>query len=158
MGGLVVSESELPARSYSLSRRREDFSGHLSAPGPICLPVAYLQEAACHIPSHPPTRQVSTALPTPSPAHASALSPPVPGMVCTLRFLLFGMVLVTMVVVICVIVLNIHFRTPSTHVLSEGVKKVRVCLKLEAKAWPGGAVRMMGIRRCMSHRSPGPVV
>lgn len=35
------------------------------------------------------------------------------------------MVLVTMVVVICVIVLNIHFRTPSTHVLSEGVKKVR---------------------------------
>lgn len=43
---------------------------------------------------------------------------------CTLRFLLFGMVLVTMVVVICVIVLNIHFRTPSTHVLSEGVKKV----------------------------------
>ncbi|XP_038196292.1 acetylcholine receptor subunit delta isoform X2 [Arvicola amphibius] len=39
------------------------------------------------------------------------------------KFLLFGMVLVTMVVVICVIVLNIHFRTPSTHVLSEGVKK-----------------------------------
>lgn len=35
------------------------------------------------------------------------------------------MLLVTMVVVICVIVLNIHFRTPSTHVLSEGVKKVR---------------------------------
>lgn len=77
-------------------------------------------------------------------------------MVCTLRFLLFGMVLVTMVVVICVIVLNIHFRTPSTHVLSEGVKKVRVCLKLEAKAWPGGAVRMTGIRKCTSHRSPGP--
>lgn len=45
-------------------------------------------------------------------------------MLCALRFLLFGMVLVTMVVVICVIVLNIHFRTPSTHVLSEGVKKV----------------------------------
>lgn len=44
---------------------------------------------------------------------------------CPYRFLLFGMVLVTMVVVICVIVLNIHFRTPSTHVLSEGVKKVR---------------------------------
>ncbi|XP_020028391.1 acetylcholine receptor subunit delta [Castor canadensis] len=40
------------------------------------------------------------------------------------KFLLFGMVLVTMVVVICVIVLNIHFRTPSTHVLSEGVKKL----------------------------------
>lgn len=35
------------------------------------------------------------------------------------------MILVAMVVVICVIVLNIHFRTPSTHVLSEGVKKVR---------------------------------
>ncbi|XP_059783472.1 acetylcholine receptor subunit delta isoform X2 [Balaenoptera ricei] len=40
------------------------------------------------------------------------------------KFLLFGMVLVTMVVVICVVVLNIHFRTPSTHVLSEGVKKL----------------------------------
>ncbi|XP_005911143.2 acetylcholine receptor subunit delta isoform X1 [Bos mutus] len=40
------------------------------------------------------------------------------------KFLLFGMVLVTMVVVICVIVLNIHFRTPSTHVLSEPVKKL----------------------------------
>ncbi|XP_061061900.1 acetylcholine receptor subunit delta isoform X2 [Eubalaena glacialis] len=40
------------------------------------------------------------------------------------KFLLFGMVLVTMVVVICVIVLNIHFRTPSTHMLSEGVKKL----------------------------------
>ncbi|XP_053452696.1 acetylcholine receptor subunit delta isoform X1 [Nycticebus coucang] len=40
------------------------------------------------------------------------------------KFLLFGMVLVAMVVVICVIVLNIHFRTPSTHVLSEGVKKL----------------------------------
>lgn len=44
---------------------------------------------------------------------------------CAHRFLLFGMILVAMVVVICVIVLNIHFRTPSTHVLSEGVKKVR---------------------------------
>ncbi|XP_023577978.1 acetylcholine receptor subunit delta isoform X2 [Octodon degus] len=40
------------------------------------------------------------------------------------KFLLFGMVLVAMVVVICVIILNIHFRTPSTHVLSEGVKKI----------------------------------
>ncbi|XP_001495566.2 acetylcholine receptor subunit delta [Equus przewalskii] len=40
------------------------------------------------------------------------------------KFLLFGMVLVTMAVVMCVIVLNIHFRTPSTHVLSDGVKKL----------------------------------
>ncbi|XP_008836307.1 acetylcholine receptor subunit delta isoform X1 [Nannospalax galili] len=40
------------------------------------------------------------------------------------KFLLFGMILVTMVVVTCVIVLNIHFRTPSTHVLSERVKKM----------------------------------
>ncbi|XP_036919413.1 acetylcholine receptor subunit delta isoform X2 [Sturnira hondurensis] len=40
------------------------------------------------------------------------------------KFLLFGMVLVTIVVVVCVVVLNIHFRTPSTHVLSEGVKKL----------------------------------
>ncbi|XP_012889486.1 PREDICTED: acetylcholine receptor subunit delta isoform X3 [Dipodomys ordii] len=42
------------------------------------------------------------------------------------KFLLFGMVLVTMVVVICVIVLNVHFRTPSTHVLSDAVKKLFV--------------------------------
>ncbi|XP_049625315.1 acetylcholine receptor subunit delta-like [Suncus etruscus] len=40
------------------------------------------------------------------------------------KFLLFGMVLVTMVVLICVVVLNIHFRTPSTHVLTEDVKKL----------------------------------
>lgn len=52
--------------SFLLSRWREDFSGHLRAPGPICLPVAYLQEAACHIPGHPPTRQVSTALSCPA--------------------------------------------------------------------------------------------
>lgn len=47
---------------------------------------------------------------------------------CARRFLLFGMVLVTIVVVVCVVVLNIHFRTPSTHVLSEGVKKVRAAM------------------------------
>ncbi|XP_044532461.1 acetylcholine receptor subunit delta isoform X2 [Gracilinanus agilis] len=40
------------------------------------------------------------------------------------KFLLFGMVLVTIIVLICVITLNIHHRTPSTHILSQGVRKM----------------------------------
>lgn len=67
-----------------------------------------------------PPRPPTPTLPYHSPPWAGA-----PDCTCAYRFLLFGMVLVTMVVVICVIVLNIHFRTPSTHVLSEPVKKVR---------------------------------
>lgn len=35
------------------------------------------------------------------------------------------MLLVTAVVVICVVVLNFHFRTPSTHVMSDWVKEVK---------------------------------
>ncbi|XP_033620585.1 acetylcholine receptor subunit delta isoform X2 [Fukomys damarensis] len=66
------------------------------------------------------------------------------------KFLLFGMVLVTMVVVICVIVLNIHFRTPSTHVLPEGVKRIfletlpkllRMSRPAEEGPGPGALVR-----------------
>ncbi|NXY50603.1 ACHD protein, partial [Ceuthmochares aereus] len=40
------------------------------------------------------------------------------------KYLLFIMLLVTAVVVICVVVLNFHFRTPSTHVMSDWVKEV----------------------------------
>uniref|UniRef100_F7DIC7 Cholinergic receptor nicotinic delta subunit n=1 Tax=Monodelphis domestica TaxID=13616 RepID=F7DIC7_MONDO len=40
------------------------------------------------------------------------------------KFLLFGMVLVTVIVLICVVTLNIHHRTPSTHILSQGVRKM----------------------------------
>ncbi|XP_056675911.1 acetylcholine receptor subunit delta isoform X1 [Monodelphis domestica] len=40
------------------------------------------------------------------------------------KFLLFGMVLVTIIVLICVVTLNIHHRTPSTHILSQGVRKM----------------------------------
>ncbi|KAL4624866.1 acetylcholine receptor subunit delta isoform X1 [Arapaima gigas] len=40
------------------------------------------------------------------------------------KYLMFIMVLVTVVVLNCVIVLNIHFRSPSTHVMSEWTKKV----------------------------------
>uniref|UniRef100_A0A8B9QJP8 Cholinergic receptor nicotinic delta subunit n=1 Tax=Apteryx owenii TaxID=8824 RepID=A0A8B9QJP8_APTOW len=40
------------------------------------------------------------------------------------KYLLFIMLLVTAVVVICVVVLNFHFRTPSTHVMSNWVKEV----------------------------------
>lgn len=35
------------------------------------------------------------------------------------------MLLVTAVVVICVVVLNFHFRTPSTHIMSDWVREVR---------------------------------
>lgn len=37
---------------------------------------------------------------------------------------MFIMVLVTVVVLNCVVVLNLHFRTPSTHVMSEWTKEV----------------------------------
>uniref|UniRef100_A0AAQ6AKJ1 Cholinergic receptor, nicotinic, delta (muscle) n=1 Tax=Amphiprion ocellaris TaxID=80972 RepID=A0AAQ6AKJ1_AMPOC len=40
------------------------------------------------------------------------------------KYLMFIMVLVTVVVLNCVVVLNLHFRTPSTHVMSEWTKKV----------------------------------
>ncbi|XP_028289815.1 acetylcholine receptor subunit delta [Gouania willdenowi] len=39
------------------------------------------------------------------------------------KYLMFIMVLVTFVVLNCVVVLNLHFRTPSTHVMSEWTKK-----------------------------------
>ncbi|KAJ8389570.1 hypothetical protein AAFF_G00118070 [Aldrovandia affinis] len=38
------------------------------------------------------------------------------------KYLMFFMVLVTIVVLNCVIVLNLHFRTPSTHVMSDWTK------------------------------------
>uniref|UniRef100_A0A8C3SMW0 Cholinergic receptor nicotinic delta subunit n=1 Tax=Chelydra serpentina TaxID=8475 RepID=A0A8C3SMW0_CHESE len=40
------------------------------------------------------------------------------------KYLLFIMLLVTAVVGTCVIVLNIHFRTPSTHVMSSWIKEL----------------------------------
>ncbi|XP_061204634.1 acetylcholine receptor subunit delta isoform X1 [Neopsephotus bourkii] len=40
------------------------------------------------------------------------------------KYLLFIMLLVTAVVVICVVVLNFHFRTPSTHIMSNWVREV----------------------------------
>ncbi|XP_075936657.1 acetylcholine receptor subunit delta isoform X2 [Anarhichas minor] len=39
------------------------------------------------------------------------------------KYLMFIMVLVTIVVLNCVVVLNLHFRTPSTHVMSDWTKK-----------------------------------
>ncbi|XP_060098805.1 acetylcholine receptor subunit delta-like [Heteronotia binoei] len=40
------------------------------------------------------------------------------------KYLLFIMLLVTAVVVACVVELNIHFRTPSTHILSDWTKEL----------------------------------
>ncbi|KAF7214473.1 acetylcholine receptor subunit delta-like [Nothobranchius furzeri] len=39
------------------------------------------------------------------------------------KYLMFIMVLVTVVVLNCVIVLNLHFRTPSTHVMTDWTKR-----------------------------------
>ncbi|TWW53792.1 Acetylcholine receptor subunit delta [Takifugu flavidus] len=39
------------------------------------------------------------------------------------QYLMFIMVVVTVVVLNCVVVLNLHFRTPSTHVMSEWTKQ-----------------------------------
>ncbi|XP_038567150.1 acetylcholine receptor subunit delta-like isoform X2 [Micropterus salmoides] len=39
------------------------------------------------------------------------------------KYLMFIMVLVTVVVLNCVVVLNLHFRTPSTHVMSDWTKR-----------------------------------
>ncbi|XP_057680847.1 acetylcholine receptor subunit delta-like isoform X2 [Corythoichthys intestinalis] len=39
------------------------------------------------------------------------------------KYLMFIMVLVTVVVLNCVVVLNLHFRSPSTHVMSEWTKR-----------------------------------
>ncbi|TWW74115.1 Acetylcholine receptor subunit delta, partial [Takifugu flavidus] len=39
-------------------------------------------------------------------------------------YLMFIMVVVTVVVLNCVVVLNLHFRTPSTHVMSEWTKQL----------------------------------
>ncbi|XP_078147481.1 acetylcholine receptor subunit delta [Centroberyx gerrardi] len=39
------------------------------------------------------------------------------------KYLMFIMVLVTVVVLNCVVVLNLHFRTPSTHVMTDWTKK-----------------------------------
>ncbi|TWW70646.1 Acetylcholine receptor subunit delta, partial [Takifugu flavidus] len=41
------------------------------------------------------------------------------------KYLMFIMVVVTVVVLNCVVVLNLHFRTPSTHVMSEWTKQSR---------------------------------
>ncbi|XP_031823999.1 acetylcholine receptor subunit delta [Sarcophilus harrisii] len=65
------------------------------------------------------------------------------------KFLLFGMVLVTIIVLICVVTLNIHHRTPSTHVLSQGVRKMFLetlprllhMSQPEAEPAPGSQVR-----------------
>nr|XP_047932713.1 acetylcholine receptor subunit delta isoform X1 [Anser cygnoides] len=69
------------------------------------------------------------------------------------KYLLFIMLLVTAVVVICVVVLNFHFRTPSTHIMSDWVREVFLeslprLLRMSQPA--GSAAGAPCIRRCSS--------
>lgn len=69
------------------------------------------------------------------------------------RYLLFIMLLVTAVVIISVVVLNFHFRTPSTHIMSDWVREV-------SRVWAGvGALVSTRVilcpTECMGQHSPG---
>ncbi|XP_069720598.1 acetylcholine receptor subunit delta [Phaenicophaeus curvirostris] len=69
------------------------------------------------------------------------------------KYLLFIMLLVTAVVVICVVVLNFHFRTPSTHIMSDWVKEVFLesLPRLLGMSLPAESpVSAPSIRRCSS--------
>uniref|UniRef100_A0A8C0EKB5 Cholinergic receptor nicotinic delta subunit n=1 Tax=Bubo bubo TaxID=30461 RepID=A0A8C0EKB5_BUBBB len=69
------------------------------------------------------------------------------------KYLLFIMLLVTAVVVICVVVLNFHFRTPSTHIMSDWVKEVflETLPRLLGMSQPAESpVATPCIRRCSS--------
>ncbi|KAK0141590.1 Acetylcholine receptor subunit delta [Merluccius polli] len=63
------------------------------------------------------------------------------------KYLMFIMVLVTIVVLNCVVVLNLHFRTPSTHVMTEWTKErlprfLRMSHPAEAEvSWDGALPR-----------------
>uniref|UniRef100_A0A4W3HXM3 Cholinergic receptor, nicotinic, gamma n=1 Tax=Callorhinchus milii TaxID=7868 RepID=A0A4W3HXM3_CALMI len=66
------------------------------------------------------------------------------------KYLIFIMVLVTFVIVNCVVVLNIHFRTPSTHVLSAWTKRLfletlprilHMSQPEEEELWVNGAIQ-----------------
>uniref|UniRef100_A0A8C0ZEL5 Cholinergic receptor nicotinic delta subunit n=1 Tax=Cyanistes caeruleus TaxID=156563 RepID=A0A8C0ZEL5_CYACU len=69
------------------------------------------------------------------------------------KYLLFIMLLVTAVVIISVVVLNFHFRTPSTHIMSDWVREVfleslpRLLGMTQPSESPAGAPC---IRRCSS--------
>ncbi|XP_074403397.1 acetylcholine receptor subunit delta isoform X2 [Zonotrichia albicollis] len=69
------------------------------------------------------------------------------------KYLLFIMLLVTAVVIISVVVLNFHFRTPSTHIMSDWVREVFLesLPRLLGMAQPSESPRSAPcIRRCSS--------
>lgn len=66
------------------------------------------------------------------------------------RYLIFVMVVATLIVTNCVIVLNISLRTPSTHTMSEHFKHVRRRRRRKSTAlggW-GARIRAGAINRC----------
>ena len=60
------------------------------------------------------------------------------------KYLLFTMILVTLSIIVTVIVLNVHFRSPATHVMSPWVKRVFVDI----------LPRLLLMRRPSHHRQP----
>uniref|UniRef100_A0A3P9KVQ3 Cholinergic receptor, nicotinic, delta (muscle) n=1 Tax=Oryzias latipes TaxID=8090 RepID=A0A3P9KVQ3_ORYLA len=80
-----------------------------------CVLISFLATFVYYLPA-------DSKCPTLTHVTEKSLKPLSKGLVC-FRYLMFIMVLVTVVVLNCVVVLNLHFRTPSTHVMTRWTKR-----------------------------------
>ncbi|TWW74189.1 Acetylcholine receptor subunit delta [Takifugu flavidus] len=88
-----------------------------------CVLISFLASLVYYLPAdsgEKMTLSISVLLPTLDLSKAPETSTSIPLIV---KYLMFIMVVVTVVVLNCVVVLNLHFRTPSTHVMSEWTKQ-----------------------------------